>query len=137
MSALRGQQERAAWLSERLSERDWQIVETVNRLRLMSGNQLERSYFAELTGHTRAVVRGRVLRRLVQWQVLTVLPRRIGGAARGSSGTVFALGAAGARLCTERQATTAAQGRVRHPGTPTERSVRHTLAVSEFAVSVV
>ncbi len=137
MSAHQGRQERVAWLAERLSDRDWQVIEAVNRLCLMSGCQLERLCFAELTGHTRAVVRGRVLRRLVHWQALTVLPRRIGGAARGSSGAVFALGAVGARLCAERQATLAAQERVRRPGAPTERSVRHTLAVSEFAVSVV
>jgi len=132
MSARRGQQERAAWLAERLSERDWQIIEVVNRLRLMSGSQLERLYFAELTGHTRATVRGRVLRRLVQWQVLTALPRRIGGMARGSSGSLFALGPAGMQLCAERQAATLAPQRVRQPGAPAEHSVRHTLAVSEL-----
>ncbi len=137
MSAQRSGLERVAWLAERLSDRDWQIIEVVNRLRLMSGDQLERLCFAPLTGHTRAVVRGRVLRRLVDWHVLTVLPRRIGGAARGSSGSVFALGAAGARLCAKRQAAAQAQQRVRLPGAPTERSVRHTLAVSELYVGLV
>jgi hypothetical protein len=137
MSGERGRQQRVAWLAERLSDRDWQIVEAVNHLRLMSGGQLERLCFAALVGHTRAVVRGRVLRRLVNWRVLTVLPRRIGGATRGSSGSAFALDAAGMRLCAERQMGAAVPQRVRHPGAPTERSVRHTLAVSEFAVSVV
>jgi hypothetical protein len=132
-----GRQERVTWLRERLSERDWQIIEIVNRLRLVSGIQLERLHFQTLTGHARSVVRGRVLRRLVNWRVLTVLPRRVGGAARGSSGSVFALGAAGVRLCAERQTGAAVPQRIRHPGAPTERSVRHTLAVSEFAVSVV
>jgi Replication-relaxation len=125
------------WVAERLSDRDWQIIEAMNRMRLMSGSQLERLCFAALAGHARTVVRGRVLRRLVHWQVLTILPRRIGGAARGSSGSVFALGAAGARLCAERPATTTTMPRVRHPGAPTERSVRHTLAVSELFVGLV
>jgi hypothetical protein len=125
------------WVAERLSDRDWQIIEAVNRLRLMSGSQLERLCFATLAGHTRVVVRGRVLRRLVQWQVLIVLPRRIGGASRGSSSSVYALGATGARLCAERQGATMAQKRVRHPSAPTERSVRHTLAVTDLYVHVV
>jgi hypothetical protein len=83
------------------------------------------------------VVRGRVLRRLTRWQVLTVSPRRIGGAARGSAGAAFALGSVGARLYAERQAVHATRQRVRHPGVPTERTVRHTLAVSELCVSLV
>jgi Replication-relaxation len=137
MSARRDGHVRIAWLAERLSDRDWQVMEAVNRLRLVRGDQLERLCFAALAGHTRAVVRGRVLRRLVDWQVLTMLPRRIGGAARGSSGSAFALGVAGARLCAERQVASAKQQRVRHPNTPTERSIRHTLAVSELYVSLI
>ncbi len=125
------------WVAERLSDRDGQIIEAVNRLRLVSGSQLERLCFSSLAGHARTVVRGRVLRRLVQWQVLALLPRRIGGAARGSAGAVFALGVVGTRLCTERQAATNAASRVRHPGAPTERSIRHTLAVSEVCVGLV
>lgn len=126
-----------AWLADRLSDRDWQIIEIVNRLRLVTGQQLERLYFQSLSGHAREVVRGRVLRRLVRWHVLAVSPRRIGGAARGSAGAAFALGSAGAHLYAERQATHAARQRVRHPGLPTERTVRHTLAVSELYVSLV
>jgi protein involved in plasmid replication-relaxation len=125
------------WVAERLSDRDWQIIEAVNRLRLVSGNQLERLCFSLLSGHAQTVVRGRVLRRLVQWRALALLPRRIGGAARGSAGAVFALGVVGARLCAGRQAATNAQPRVRHPGASAERSIRHTLAVSEVCVGLV
>lgn len=125
------------WVAERLSERDWRIMETINRLRLVSGNQLERIHFGALTGHSRAVVRGRVLRRLTNWRVLAVLPRRVGGAARGSAGSVFALGSAGARLWARRQSASNAKPRVRQPGIPTERSIRHTLAVSELYVDLV
>ncbi|HEU5328649.1 MAG TPA: replication-relaxation family protein, partial [Thermomicrobiales bacterium] len=91
-----------------------------------------------LTGHARSVVRGRVLRRLTRWQVLAVSPRRIGGAARGSAGAAFALGSVGARLCrAQQQAVTGVRPRVRLPGIPTERTIRHTLAVSELYVSLV
>ena len=125
------------WVSDRLSARDWQIIEAVNRLRLVSGNQLERLYFHMLSGHTREVVRGRVLHRLARWRVLTALPRRIGGMARGSAGSVFALGAVGARLYADRQAANMAQPRVRRPELPTERTVQHTLAISELCTDLV
>ena len=137
MSARRGGHAHGAWLAERLSERDWQIIEAVNRVRMINGNQLERLCFAALTGHVRAVVRGRVLRRLVTWRILMVLPRRIGGALHGSSGSVYALDTVGARLCAERQAATETLQRVRHSSVPTERSVRHTLAVSELYVGLI
>ncbi|WIG58299.1 MAG: hypothetical protein OJF49_001044 [Ktedonobacterales bacterium] len=136
-SARRLRPPNTAWLADRLSDRDWQIIEIVNLLRLVTGQQLERLYFQSLTGHAREVVRGRVLRRLVRWRVLAVSPRRIGGAARGSAGAAFALGSAGTHLYATRQAAYAARQRVRHPGLPTERTVRHTLAVSELYVSLV
>lgn len=133
-----GRRPHPSWIADRLSDRDWQIIEVTNRLRLVSGQQLERLCFASLTGHARSVVRGRVLRRLTRWQVLTVSPRRIGGAARGSAGAAFALGSVGVRLCRDQQqGTTGGRPRVRLPGIPTERTVRHTLAVSELYASLV
>src|ERR1700690_381659 len=125
------------WVSERLSERDWLILQAVNQLRLITGTQLEHLYFSTLNGHARTVIRGRVLRRLVGWRVLDQLPRRIGGAVRGSSGAVFALGPAGAQLLAERQAAAGHAPRVRQVGGATERTVRHTLAVSELYVQLV
>lgn len=125
------------WVAERLSERDWRILETVNQLRLVSGNQLERLHFRALSGHSRAVVRGRVLRRLVDWRVLTLLPRRVGGAARGSAESLFALGSTGARLWAERQMAHGAPPRIRRPDVPTDRTLRHTLAVSELYADLV
>jgi hypothetical protein len=123
---------RVEWLAERCSPRDWAILETVNRLRLVSGLQLERLHFAELTGKSRSVTRWRVLKRLTDWRLIMPLDRRQGGAARGSAGMVFALDSAGQRLLQSREAV-----RVRRPGAPGERSVRHTLAVSQLAVELV
>ena len=37
----------AARVGERLSGRDWTVIEVVNRLRLVTGEQIERSFFAE------------------------------------------------------------------------------------------
>jgi hypothetical protein len=124
-------------VAERLSERDWGIIEIVNRLRVVRGDQLERLFFSQLDGRSRAVSRGRVLRRLVTWQVVDQLPRRIGGSPRGSSGSMFALGLIGQRLLAQRQAMAGVSVRVRHAGVPTDRTLRHTVAVSELCVSLV
>jgi hypothetical protein len=124
------------WLDVRLSARDWQIMEEVNTLRVVTGQQLERLCFAHLEGRSRTVTRSRVLARLVQWRVLATLERRIGGSGRGSSGAVYALDTAGRRLLVNRRLAEAAQVRVRRPGTPGERTLRHMLAVSELNVQL-
>jgi hypothetical protein len=124
-------------VAERLSERDWAVAEIVNRLRLMSGSQLERLLFSYLHGRSRVVSRGRVLRRLVTWQVLDVLPRRVGGSPRGSSGSLYVIGLVGQRLLMQRQMMAGAPVRVRRTGAPTDRTLRHTLAVSELCTKLV
>lgn len=125
------------WVGERLNEREWAVAETINLLRLMRGDQIERLFFSHLSSsHAASVSRGRVLRRLVAWQVLDALPRRVGGSLRGSSGSVFALAITGQRLLAERQSAAGQPIRVRHPGVPTDRTIRHTLAVSELYTAV-
>jgi Replication-relaxation len=124
------------WLRERLSARDFAILLNLDRLRLLSADHLERLHFTGLTGRSRAVVRGRVLRRLVDWRVITPLGRRIGGARRGSARMVYALDAAGLRLVRERQAAEQPAARVRRPSQAGERFQAHTLAVSELYVAL-
>jgi hypothetical protein len=127
----------ATLVGERLSERDWMVIEIVNRLRLVRGDQIERLFFTNLSDRSQVVTRGRVLRRLVDWRVLDVLPRRVGGSPRGSSGSVYALGLVGQRLLAERQQLAGNATRIRHAGISTDRTVRHTLAVSELYVGLV
>lgn len=125
-------------VEQRLSARDWAILETVNRLRLASGSQLERLHFADLSTSSRPVVRGRVLRRLMDWRVLGPLPRRVGGTHYGSSTRVYGLDSTGARLLSGRSiAEPGSATRVRFPGSPGERTVRHTVAVAELYVQAV
>lgn len=125
------------WVRDRLTERDWQIIEAVNRLRLLTGMQIERLFFSDLRpGRSRIASRSRVLHRLVAWRVLAPLPRRIGGAGRGSTTLVFALDSAGQRLVREQLIATDRPARVRRPGPPGERTVRHILAVSECCVAL-
>jgi hypothetical protein len=125
------------WLAGRLTNRDWQIVEGVNALRLLTGQHIERLFFVGVApGRSRVASRSRALHRLVAWRVLVPLPRRIGGAGRGSTTLAFALDSAGQRLMRARLLETGQLPRVRRPGPPTERTVRHILAVSEAYVAL-
>ncbi|MFB8777148.1 replication-relaxation family protein [Streptomyces broussonetiae] len=111
-------------------------METINRLRLATGVQLERLHFHELNGKSRSVMRWRVLKRLVDWKVIAPLARRIGGSLRGSAQLVYALDVVGERLLRLRRNLRKDQARIRRAAVPSERFVRHTLAVSELYVSL-
>src|SRR5579859_5444723 len=82
------------WLAERMSPRDWAIIESLDRIRLATGLQLERLHFHELEERSRSVVRWKVLKRLVDSRVITSLDRRIGYAHRGSAVLRYALDSA-------------------------------------------
>lgn len=125
------------WVADRLSERDRAIVSTVNRLRLATGLQLERLHFTDLSGRSRNVKRWQVLKRLVDWGVLVPLPRRIGGPAHGSAKLVYALDSTGQGVTQLHATGSTDTSQVRRPGTPGERFVAHTLAVSELYVRLV
>ena len=120
------------WVEERITDRDLAIADTVNRLRLATSAQLERLHFADLSGRSRAVVRQRVLKRLIDWRVLIPLPRRVGGFGHGSNGLVLALDSAGQWLVARQAAQRSEPIHVRRPGVPSEQFTRHTVAVSEL-----
>lgn len=124
-------------LAETMSDREWQIMKTINRLRLATGLQIERLHFAEMTGKSRSVVRWRVLRRLVDAQVLMPLSRRVGGSLRGSAQLTYALDVAGERLLRLRRNLRDDVERIRRPAPIGERFVAHTLATSELYVQLV
>lgn len=125
---------RVAGIARELSERDRAILADVGRVRVLTGRQVERLHFAELTGRHRDRTRRRVLERLVRLQLLDTLERRVGGVRAGSAGLVFALGPAGQRLLELDHGTGA---RIRRPGTPTPRFMIHNLAVAELYVGLV
>jgi hypothetical protein len=124
-------------LAARLSERDWAIIATVHRLRLVSGGQLERLHFSNLSLHSQSVVRGRVLKRLADAHVLMPLERRIGSAQRGSDKLRYGLDSAGQRLVHMRANADANGIVVRRPRMPGERFFAHALAVGDLYVSLV
>lgn len=124
-------------LADRLSSRDWSIISTVNRLRLTTGSQLERLHFFELTGRSRSVKRGEVLKRLTDAGVIVPLERRVGTANRGSAQQVYALDTAGQQLIRLRASGESQERWVRRPRIPSDRFTKHTLAVSELYVELV
>ena len=122
-------------LADAMPSRDREIVQTVARLTLMSGGQIERLFFADIpVGSTRARRARRVLGRLVEQRVLDRLERRLGGAGGGSSAFVYGLGPAGRRMV----AYWAGEGLPRSRGTcePGAATVSHTVAVSELLVGL-
>lgn len=119
-----------------MSERDWKLLEVVNHLHLVTGQQCERLYFDDLAGRSRIVTRSLVLSRLTNWRVIQRLPRRIGGAMRGSSAAVYALGSAGQRLLVQRVNGAEKVPYVRKSSVPSERFVKHIVTVSELYVQL-
>jgi len=135
-SPLRVRQPHVDWVSERISARDWLIVELINRLRIVTGAQIERVLFSSLSSpRSRTASRSRALRRLVSWRVVMPLGRRVGGAGRGSSVMVFALDTVGQQLLRQRlrRGTSSDEiTRVRRPIAPGTRTLAHALAVAEL-----
>lgn len=108
-----------------LSERDWQIVDDINRLRLVSGQQLQRLHF----GTTASDAAGcrRQLGRLVSKRVLIRFRHHTAGMV-GPSWSVYALDVAGQRLIDP--------DRTRWWPTPnpSNQFIDHTLAIAEVYV---
>jgi len=119
-------------MATRLSARDQAIVRDLARVRVLTGNQLERLHFYDLGLTNRDRARRRVLNRLIAWRVVTTLARRVGGVRAGSAGLVYSLDTAGQRvllLLDSRDELT-----VRRPWTPGALFLAHTLAVAELYV---
>jgi hypothetical protein len=120
-------------ISGRLSERDRRVMALVGRFRVVSGHQLQRLFWAEGSRETRARLARHGLGRLTRLGVLAPLGRRIGGVRSGSSGRCYALGLAGQRLL----ASGRPERQPRHPYTPGERHLAHTIAVADLYVQAV
>ena len=111
-----------------LTDRDWQIIAMLARVRVATSAQLEALYFSDVS-RRRAQQRLAVLTRR---RVLARLPRVIGGVRAGSRGHVYALDAAGQRLADLGQ-----RSRPRRPRPVGTAYLDHALAVAEVYVRVV
>lgn len=114
-----------------LGERDQQIVNDLARVRVLSGDQLDRLHFASLSPPHRA--RSRVMTRLSRLRVVTTLDRRVGGVRAGSAGLIYTLDVAGQRLL-QLLGDSQPNGSARRPWTPGAPFMAHTLDVSELYV---
>lgn len=126
-------------LEQHLTERDIDILEDLERFRLLTSRQIQRLHFAAnplgshatVSAATRATTR--VLTRLRDRSVITPLARRIGGLEPGSSSTVWQLAASGERYLRARRGDPDRR-KFTEPG---NAFVSHTLAVADAAVDVV
>src|ERR1700722_4827380 len=84
-------------LMQALTERDWAIIVLTAQLRLLTGKHIERLHFSSLSLRSRAVVRWRVLKRLVDSRVLTSIPHRA-TSLHTSAELCYTLDSAGLRL---------------------------------------
>lgn len=121
-------------ISARLSERDMQIITSVQRYRYLMTSQLQRLHFTDAATPTAALrAASRTLKKLREMGLIDALSRRIGGVRAGSGSLVWYITHAGERLIYLRT----------HALTPTKRFfepspyfLAHTLAVAEIAVQL-
>ena len=120
-------------LLEMLTERDLLILKDLEQFRLLSTRQLQRLRFAghvSISSATRTAVR--VLGRLERHGLIVRLPRRVGGAIRGSAATIWQLASTGERLLRRLNGD---PGRRRYVE-PSLQFTAHTLAVADVGVAV-
>lgn len=120
-------------LLEMLTERDLLILKDLEQFRLMSTRQIQRLRFAghvSISSATRTAVR--VLGRLEGHRLISRLPRRVGGAIRGSAANIWQLASAGERLL---RRLSGDHGRRRYVE-PSPQFTAHTLAVADIGVAV-
>ncbi|MFC0040713.1 replication-relaxation family protein [Actinomadura rayongensis] len=110
------------------------ILETVYRLGLVTGSQIERLYFSGMA--SRFTVRKRVMHRLVESRALVILPRRVGGNFGGSSPAIYAIDPAGSMLIRTIHGIPERQKKV-IGGRVSPRLHSHILAVSEIYVQLI
>lgn len=127
---------RLAEIAGELTERDLGIVFALARLRVVSGAQLERLCFTEITSSARGRIRRRVMARLIELGLVVTLDRRVGGVRAGSAGLVYTLSGAGWRLVDllEKKSETP---RRRTRETPGAMFLSHALAISAIYVDLV
>ena len=122
-------------LADQLGFRDWEIVQTLSKLRTAQGRQIQRLHFADEPEGTQARRCRRHLRRLADLGVVSRLDRVVGGVRAGSSGHVYSLSTGGAKLAARlgRSSVT----RPQKPTTPGAAFLGHQLAISELYVRLV
>lgn len=125
-----------ATLADQLSERDQAILADLERTRVLTGAQLQRLHFGSISQASRARDRRRVLTRLTDLDLVSMLDRRIGGIRAGSTGHIYTLTPAGQRLLALRRGQQLPK-RLRRARTPGAPFLTHALAISEIYVTLI
>jgi hypothetical protein len=121
-------------LSERLSEKDREILLSVQRCRYLTSKHIQRLHFTNLSTQTVAIrAANLILRKLREYGLIGTLARRIGGVRAGSNSYVWRLEPAGHTLLHITSNDTARK----HRFEPSVRFLSHTLHVSDIYVSMV
>lgn len=117
------------FLREKFSGRDFGVLESVRRYRLLRIHQIRRLHFDQhASEETAERIARRVLKRLTDEGLLVRLERRVGGVRAGSAGHIYSVSPLGHRFL----------------GTPTRKRlsepsltfINHTLAVAELGTLV-
>jgi hypothetical protein len=125
-------------LGQHVTERDQEILESIEKFRMLSTRLIQRLHFpaGELGEHSNvpAATRGttRVLTRLEYHSLMARLPRRIGGIKHGSAGTVWQLAATGERYLRAQRADPDRRRFV----APTMTFMEHTLEIADLATTL-
>jgi hypothetical protein len=124
-------------LVEELSERYLAPLPHLDRVRLLTGAQLDRLLTtSELSPETTARVRRRIMTRLHRAGLVTMLGRRVGGVRAGSAGHVYALTSAG-HVFLALLGGQPPPGRVRHSSAPGPLFLSHALTISDIYVDLI
>lgn len=116
-----------------LSERDQQILNLIERLKVASGNQIRRLCFdSARTGRSEPQLARRTLLRMTRAALLRRLDRRIGGARPGSEAFLYCLAPDGQRLLHRQRGESETRGR--WSAEPGQRTLDHRLAVADLYV---
>lgn len=126
---------RIAHLERTLMPRERAIIETLDRLRVATTEQLRRIHFGDLTPRSAARQAPALLGSLARRQVVVKLQRQVGGVRAGSKAAVWSLDTAGQRLASSSCGPAGGFHR-RRPWTPSLSFLAHRLAVSEIFASL-
>jgi hypothetical protein len=125
---------RLAHLERSIGPREREIIDTLDRLRVATTEQLRRLHFADHTHYSAARMAPKLLARMEAAQIITKLERQVGGVRAGSRAAVWSLDLAGQRLAAV--CGPAGGRRVRRPWTPSLGFLDHRLAVSACFVDL-
>lgn len=118
----------------RLSDRDWQIITSIEQFRFLAASHIQALHFPDhSTKPAAARAARRALTRLAQWRVIGTLPRDIGGMRSGSSGNVYYIDEVGDRL-RRQQDPDRPRRRYQEPST---RFLSHTLAIANTVTTLI